>query len=251
MKEPLPLSMEKTSRFCRGWIAAKRPVPGPAWTLGAILLSAILLGACTGSPPEILEVQWEVRLEQDRDSGLLFESLSLFVKPNDPDGNEDLEEMYVIHDGEELFWRLDPDSWTQSGSGADLWIGSNSFRLPAGSPLPDGEYRILLRDLGGEAAERSIRVQAPSIAEARRYLPDVSIQQNQIRIVPRSREHVLWLYSLEGAFVGSVTVREGTQAIGTLRATYPALQTGFRFRVYSRIDAQDLGIVAGPYTVGS
>jgi len=207
--------------------------------------------ACTGSPPEILEVLWEIRLERDRDSGLVSESLSLFVKPNDPDGTEDLEEMFLIQDQEELFWRLDPDSWSQSGSGSDLWIGSNNLRLPDGARFPDGEYRILLRDVSGESAEQSISLRAPSVSEARGYLPQVSVGAESIGIQPRDRDYVLWLYDLGGTFVSAVPVRRGSQPLGSLRASYPALQSGFRFTVYARIDGRNLGIVDGPYTVAA
>jgi hypothetical protein len=130
-----------------------------------------------------------------------------------------------------------------------VWIGSNDFRLPDGTRLPDGEYRILLRDVGGEAAETSVRVRAPSISEAREYLPEVSVGEDTIRVKPRDREHTLWLYSLEGTYVASVPVRQGSQSLGSLRASYPALQSGFRFRVYTRVEALNLGVVAGLYTV--
>jgi hypothetical protein len=218
-------------------------------SLGAVLLSASLVTACTGSPPEILEVLWEVRLEEDREKDLVFETLSLFIKPSDPDGSEDLEELYVIHDAAELFWHLDPDSWVQSGSGQDLWIGTNAFRLPDGSQLPEGEYRILLRDAGGEAAEQTIRVEAPSLEEARRHLPKVTIEEETIQLDPADIDYTLWLYSLDDAYVASAKVEKGSQFLGALRATYPVLQPGFRLKVYSRVDQLNLGVITGPYTV--
>ena len=229
--------------------AKKRSAPGAAGALTMVALAAALLAACTGSPPEILEVLWEVRIERDRDSGLFFQALSVFVKPHDPDGSDDLEELYLIHDDQELFWRLDADTWVQSGSGQDLWIGSNAFRLPDGSRLPAGEYRILLRDAGGEAAEQTIRVDTPSLEEARRYLPEVSITREAIRLAPADRAHTLWLYGPDQAVVASVEVPRGGQPLPALRAGYPALQSGFRFKVYTRIEALNLGVIVGPYAV--
>jgi hypothetical protein len=237
-------------------LAAKRRTP--ALRTGRRVLAAaglwllvLLPLSCTGSPPEILEVLSELRLERNRDTGTVSESLSLFVKPNDPDGSEDLEEMYLIQDQEELFWRLDPDSWSQNGSGADLWIGSNNLRLPDGSGFPAGEYRILLRDASGESAERSISLRALSVSEARGYLPRVSVEAESISIQPRNRDYVLWLYDLSGTFVSAVSIQQGSQPLGPLRASYPALQSGFRFTVYVRIEAQNLGVVDGPYTVAA
>ena len=230
----------------RGLLARK--ARGGLLVAGLLMLALVPL-ACTGSPPEILEILWEVRFERNRDSGLMYESLSLFVKPNDPDGSEDLEEMFLIQDQEELFWRLDPDSWSQSGSGSDLWIGSNNLRLPDGGRFPAGEYRVLLRDVSGESAEQTITLQAPALTEARGYLPEVSVGADTITIKPGDRDYVLWLYDLGGTFVSAVSVRRGSQSLGSLRASYPALQAGFRFSVYTRIDGRNLGIVDGPYAV--
>jgi hypothetical protein len=230
--------------------APRRLTRAGAALVCAAAACALLLPSCTGSPPEILQILWEVRVEQDRESGTVFESLSLFVKPNDPDGSGDLDELYVIQDQEELFWSLDPDSWLESGAGQELWIGSNSLRLPDGSALPNGEYRILLRDVGGEAAEQSIRVEAPSLEEARRFLPEVTVEQGSILLHPADRRYTLWLYSLDGAHVASVEVQGDTQPLGALRASYPALQPGFRFKVYCRVEALNLGVVTGPFAVG-
>ncbi len=91
---------------------------------------------------------WQVTLVDDRELDAHYTALSLFVRPDDPDGFDDLAELYLIDDQEELFWRLDPDTWQKSGSG-DSWIGSNGLVLPDGAPLPAGEYRLLLRDLAG------------------------------------------------------------------------------------------------------
>ena len=70
--------------------------------------------------------------------------------PRDPDGFEDIEEVYLISDSEELFWRLDSQSWRRSGDGEESWIGANGLRLPDGRPFPAGEYRLLLRVIGEE-----------------------------------------------------------------------------------------------------
>ncbi|GAH50406.1 unnamed protein product [marine sediment metagenome] len=110
---------------------------------------------CTGKPPEIMRVFRQINLINDREQNIIYQSLSLFVQASDPDGFEDIEEIYIINDSEELFWRIDSESWIKTDSGDEIWIGSNSICMPDGSPLLKGEYRILLQDIGGDTAEQS------------------------------------------------------------------------------------------------
>jgi hypothetical protein len=139
------------------------------------LLFALLLPACVGKPPEILRLQWQLVLVSDQELGREFITLSLFVRPNDPDGFDDLAELYLINDEQELFWKLPSDSW-QKSAGTEPWIGSNGVRLPDGSPLPAGEYRVLLRDVGGDSVEQSFRLPAVTGEQLRRLLPRVEMR---------------------------------------------------------------------------
>jgi hypothetical protein len=91
--------------------------------------TAVTFLSCTGEPPEIVRVFWQLNIVDDREQDLSYQTLSLFVKPNDPDGFEDIEDVYLINDEQELFWRLDGESWVQSGSAQEIWIGSNSLKL--------------------------------------------------------------------------------------------------------------------------
>jgi hypothetical protein len=159
----------------------------------AAVLAAWLLAACAGKHPEIQRVLWKVTLVDDRELDAHYTAVSLFIRPNDPDGFDDLAELYLINDAEDLFWRLDPDTWQKSVSG-DSWIGSNGLVLPDGAPLPAGEYRLLLRDLGGESAEQSLRLPAVGLAELERLVPRVEVRAGEIRVQGRGLARQLWLY---------------------------------------------------------
>jgi hypothetical protein len=217
--------------------------------LAAFCLALVSLG-CTGQPPEILRVFWQINLVEDKEQGQVYESLSLFVRPRDPDGFDDIEEVYLINDAEELFWRLDRSSWRRSGSGEETWIGGNGLRLPDGRAFPGGEYRILLRDVGGDTAEQTVQIQAPPVEQVRSYLPEVSVHNGSLHISGGADSYQLWLYDAAGNYTGSRPAARGTTTLGPIVADNPALRGGFSLKVYSYIQSRNLGVLSGPYFVG-
>ena len=186
---------------------------------------------------------------EDREQNLTYQSLSLFVKPNDPDGFEDIEDLYLIHDDQELFWRLVPESWGQSGTDADIWIGSNSLKMPDGASFPAGEYRILLRDVGGDSAEQTIRLRLVSSKEARRYLPEVTVGDGQIRVSGEAGTYQLWVYDASGRYVASFPIADTPLSLQAITRSQPALREGFSFKVHGTVEGQNLGVSSGPYYV--
>jgi hypothetical protein len=209
----------------------------------------LLLLTCTGEPPEIIRVFWQLNVVQDLEQNLSHQSLSVFVKPNDPDGFEDIEDLYLINDEQELFWRLDMESWAQSGTDPEIWIGSNSLKMPDGASFPAGEYRILLRDVGGDSAEQKIRLQLVSSREAKRYLPVVAVEQGEIRVSGEADGYQVWTYDTSGRYVASFPISETPLRVRSITGSQPALQGGFTFEVYGTVQERNLGIHSGPYFV--
>jgi hypothetical protein len=224
--------------------AALRRLAAPA--LLAAILAAGLQASCAGKPPEILRVLWQVTLVDDRELDARYVALSLFVRPDDPDGFDDLAELYLIDDAGELFWRLDPDNWLKSGSG-EPWIGGNGLRLPDGSPFPAGEYRLLLRDLGGESAEQTLRLPAVGLQELERLVPRVEVSAGEIRVQGRGLTRQLWLYDAKANFLGIRPLAGNSQPVSDLLAAHPQLAGGFRFKVYVASGRQSIGALSGPY----
>ncbi len=190
-----------------------------------------------------------MNIVDDREQDLSYQTLSLFVKPNDPDGFEDIEDVYLINDEQELFWRLDGESWVQSGSGQDIWIGSNSLKMPDGASFPAGDYRILLRDVGGDSAEQTIHLELLSLKEARRYLPKVTVGSGEILIAGENTSYQLWIYDSNRRYVNSFPASGGSVALDTIIRSQPHLQGGFSFKVYAFMENKNLGVTSGPYYV--
>jgi hypothetical protein len=223
--------------------------PLPACLLAACLLAAGLLAACAGKPPEIGVSFWQLNLVDDREQGLLFYALSVFVQASDADGSEDLEEIYVIHDGQELFWRLDRETWLSRGEGDDTWIGSNDISLPDGGMLPGGEYRILLIDAGGESDETSFILKAQSPPQPRRLIPAVTVDADTIHVAGSQKSYTLWLYDAAGEYVAALLLDHRRISIRQILGAYPALAAGFSFRIHGSAENSELGVVCGPFFV--
>jgi len=215
----------------------------------AAVVTLALLFSCTGQPPEIARVFWQLNIVEDREQSFSYQSLSLFLKPNDPDGFDDIEDVHLINDEQELFWRLDGESWAQSGSEGEIWIGSNALKMPDGASFPAGEYRILLRDVGGESAEQTIRLRSISTKQAEEYLPEVTIEEQTIRISGKASPYELWICDAAGRYLSSLPVSDGFLRLDSIASSQPELQAGFVFKVYGFVDNRNLGVLSGPYYV--
>jgi len=194
-------------------------------------------------------VFWQLNLVEDLEQNLTYQSLSLFVKPNDPDGFEDIEDLYLINDEQEMFWRLDGETWAQSGTEEEIWIGSNSLKMPDGASFPTGEYRILLRDVGGDSSEQTIRLQPVPSKQARSYLPKVNVGNGEIQVAGEAITYQLWVYDSSGRYIASFPISEKPLAIAAITSSQPALREGFSFKVYGVAEGRNLGVNSGPYYV--
>ncbi len=196
-----------------------------------------------------MRVFWQLNMVEDLEQDLTYQSLSLFVKPNDPDGFEDIEDLYLINDQQELFWRLNGESWAQSGTDEEIWIGSNSLKMPDGAAFPAGEYRILLRDVGGDSAEQTIRLQTVPSKEASRYLPKVSVTGGEIRVAGEAGSYQLSVTDGSGRYIASYPISEKPLTLAAITNSQPALREGFSFKVYGVVGNRNLGVTSGPYYV--
>jgi hypothetical protein len=218
----------------------------------SLLLSSLLsssLLSCSGEPPEILRVFWRLNLVENREQNLTYQTLSLFIKPNDPDGFEDIEEVFLINDQQELFWHLDTETWARSGEGEEIWIGSNSLKMPDGASFPPGEYRILLRDVGGDSSEQSIRLHLLPLKQAKRYLPTVKIGNGEIMVTGDASSYQLWTYDAGGQYVTSFPIVGNVIAVDAVVRSKAELRGGFSFKVYGFVENQNLGVTSGSYYI--
>ena len=206
---------------------------------GVLAVAWALLTGCETSAPELYELQWLLLDFDDREVGGRYESMSVFVRAGDADGADDLDELYVVYDGGELFWRLSAATWTRTEYEGATWIGSTTISMPGREPFPAGEYRLLLLDRGGQRdAARFV------IPAQRRPTPAPEVSASGP------------LFEVRGSARFQLWVVTDDALVTTLAATGPVnlgeqfdSRAGTRYQVYvfGQEEGADKGFLSGPY----
>lgn len=142
----------------------------------AVFASAVLalLSACSAAPPDLVRIDARLEHVHDLDRDLWYEQIVLFALVRDQDGFGDIEQLYLLHDDEQLYWRLDGESWIDQRLSGEDWIGTAGLVMASGLPLPRGSYRVVVLDAGGQQDERRIWIDAPTRGEIAGRAPRVS-----------------------------------------------------------------------------
>jgi hypothetical protein len=116
------------------------------------ILTALFYASCTKTAPEIKYGFIQLVLYQGIDGPQ--EHYTFFIMPEDEDGIENLDEIYLFHDQEQLRWSIKNDEWQRYTQDGKDWIGTRSFTMREGH-LPRGLFRAVLLSKGGESSERT------------------------------------------------------------------------------------------------
>jgi hypothetical protein len=126
------------------------------FSLAVFLLQAL---SCSRTEPQITFGFIELVYYQSNDKP--EERFSFFIIPEDEEGIENLEDLYLYHDREQLRWHLNCNDWVSYVHEGTTWIGSRSIAIGEGESLPRGQYRAVLVNKGGEKSERNFGFDAP------------------------------------------------------------------------------------------
>jgi len=120
----------------------------------AVLFIISISISCSRSKPEITYGFLKLILYQDDSEIGYSERFSFFILPEDDDGLENLDELYIYHDKDQLRWRMKSDEWVSYKHEGKDWIGTRSLSNHDGK-LPKGVFRAVLVSKGGESGERN------------------------------------------------------------------------------------------------
>jgi len=213
------------------------------------ILFTFLFLSCSSKPPEIMRIIWQINAMHDTETSENYETLSLFVDITDPDGIDDIDSLYLINDNRELYWELTAEDWEKKTVANETWIGSNSILMPDGSALPRGEYRILVRDTGGDSDERTLLVNTPAANLSRAYFPTLSFKNNIISIRGFKTAYNIWAYGKDGKFITSFNLNTKSVKLTGLTRTKPIISDGFTCYVYTYSPGLKRGLISGPYYI--
>jgi len=141
------------------------------------------------------------------------ERLSMFASVSDRDGVDDIEYLYVVHDGEELSWSLTPDHWQRSDEGSSIWIGSNALDAP-GPDIPRGQYRLILVDKAGERTERSFVLNAPETSQY--SVPAIRVADANVVLDSAYSSNTAFFFDSGGNVVLTIPIAKGTTPLDAL-----------------------------------
>jgi len=214
-----------------------------------IILTVLFIAGCADNPPEIYQAFWQVNIFNNRENKTTHPQLSLFIQVHDPDGLEDLDEIYLINDKKELFWKLDSESWIEVTEDGESWIGSNTLSLPHPSMDFTGEYRLLLIDVGGASAEKVIVINHSPTSFAELNIPEAELSGGVINLTKGngSAEYILWIYGNDERFRSAFNTSDGLLSIDRILKGHADLANGFYFFIYQQQKEADFGLISGPF----
>jgi hypothetical protein len=165
-------------------------------------IASLFLFACSRSAPEISFGFMELVYYQS--AGRPRECFSFFVMPNDEDGIENLDELYLYHDREQLRWLIKSEDWVRFEQEGSSWIGTRSISVPEGETLPRGQYRAVLVNKGGESSEKLFAFDAPE--ESRFPFPSLEISEGRYTVNSVWPSNRLVCYDGEGNYASTISL---------------------------------------------
>lgn len=228
-----------------------RATAARAWLPALALLAACLalLAGCAGKPPEVSRVFARLTCSRDPETRRTTESLSVFLAATDPDGQEDLSAFYVIHDGAELFWKVDSTGWLTGAAEGEQWVGTTGLALPDGLPFPGGEYRVVLQDAAGETAEQAFTLPVDRPAAAEMSYPRAEVKDGAIVVSGPYEGPEVRVLGPDGKHRMSFAAGKaaGPVEIARVSAAVPGLGADFAFTVRALDAKTGIVVESGPY----
>ena len=155
-----------------------------------------------------------IELVYYQDEGKPLERFSFFIIPEDEDGIENLEELYLYHDREQLRWHITSGDWITYVQDGTTWIGTRSIAIGEDERLPRGQFRAVLVNKGGEKSERNFTFDAPE--EPRFPFPALEITGGRYTVSSAYPSNRLVCYDEQGKYVFTVNLASLSGAVADL-----------------------------------
>jgi len=226
--------------------------------LTLLLVLPVLLISCSGAPPEIAQLFWQLNIVQDIKDSTQHEELSLYVHAQDPDGKGDLEGIELVHPEAELRWNFTEETWKEVVRSGEMWLGENGIKSGFTDEVPRGEYRLKVIDKAGETAVTSFFIsrdiqglQKGNLKESR--FPKVQVTPDSIKLYFSAPEVLLSLYDGDEQFLRSQAFTPAAESEGDSgkvltitdwRSKWPGAEMMW---IQEYDSARGFGLVSGPY----
>jgi len=183
------------------------------WSLFIIIfsvLTVVLSVSCTKTAPIINYGFIQLVIYQGIDGPQ--EYFSFFIMPEDEDGIDNLDELYLYHDREQLRWNIKSDEWQRYTQDEKEWIGTRSFTMKEGN-LPRGSFRAVLVSKGGESTERTFTYDG----NVRYPFPEISISGGMYNVNSPWPANRLVCYDNAGNYISTINLSSKSGSVSDLR----------------------------------
>jgi hypothetical protein len=190
-----------------------RPVNALKPVLGLLLIIFTYFTiSCSRTEPVIAFGFIELVYYQSKDKPQ--ERFSFFIIPEDDDGIENLDELFLYHDREQLRWHLKNDDWISFTQNEKTWIGSRSIAIGEGENLPRGQFRAVLVNKGGEKTERNFSFDAPE--DPRFPFPSFQVSEGNYTVTSSYPSNRLVCYDQQGGYISTVYLNSLSGTVNSL-----------------------------------
>lgn len=210
------------------------------------LILAVLI-ACSPSRPKIVQTFSQLNYVWEKDWEAPTEALSVFVQVENEDGLEELQHLYVLHDDLEVYWKLDPETWTPLNRPGENWIGANQLTIPQRTELPRGKYRILVTTQAGERETSNFSLDVELLSEAKPVWPQLAVVGRELLISNAPASYALWFYGIEGPMLHQMVANEQRLTLEQIQAHPQINQRATRVWFYWYNEKQGWGQILGPF----
>ena len=173
-------------------------------------LAVCFFTSCSKSKPEI--TYGFIGLVCYQSETVPKERFSFFIIPDDEDGIENLDELYLYNDREQLRWLIKNDDWVSFTQDGTTWIGTRSIAIQDDESLPRGQYRAVLVNKGGESSQRNFSFDA----EVRYPFPSMEITEGQYVINSAWPKNRFVCYDNEGNYISTIEPRTLSGTVASL-----------------------------------
>ncbi|MDR2589006.1 MAG: hypothetical protein LBC67_06220 [Spirochaetales bacterium] len=208
---------------------------------------ALFLG-CSGSAPEITEVRQRLTLFEDKKAGRVYEYLSLSVLAKDPDGDDDLESLSLIHDGEELYWQASETNWTRTQIRQQTWLTVGTI-IATDDRLPRGRYRLILRDYSGSQAETTFNLSA-SPPLSRQTFPSLALADDSLELSCSGEEAILMIKSAAEVLLASYILKKGSNPLSVILSNTQIENQAADLYLLEQTTGDSHSFISGPWAAG-
>lgn len=209
----------------------------PILIFGGLLFILVAWNACSGSPPDIVDLRWRIIY---RDDGFdRYEELAVFIRSEDPDGDKDLALLTITPRDTALTWRLSPEEWAREAGVEASWFGSSRIVREDRGRLPDTVWTVRLEDLAGRYDEMSFRIDADRPEADAMEWPTARIRGRRFVIEGPYEEAAVLFRNPDGKVLQTLSLKDGDE-IGELSGAVT-------WEAWISLDEVSRGILLGPY----